>query len=232
MLNEYISQAETKGHIVSKQYYDALIANEKSNISELKKEQADLIAERDKAVADGKIEKYSEEWYSMCNEIDATTQAIEEGSTALLEYARAMREIDWSIFDKIQERVSDVSSESEFLIELMSNEKLFEDDGKLTGQGVATMGLHALNHNTAMYQADNYGKEIAELDEQIKNDPYDQELINRRQELIELQRESILEAENQKNAIKDLVEQGIELELSALDEKIQKYEEAIDSQKD
>lgn len=62
MLNEYISQAEERGHIVSKKYYQALIDNEKSNIAELKKEQADLIAARDEAVNSGTIVKYSEEW--------------------------------------------------------------------------------------------------------------------------------------------------------------------------
>ena len=232
MLNEYISQAEEQGHIVSKKYYQALINNEKQNISQLKKEQDDLIKARDEAVNSGKIAENSEEWYKMCAEIDSVTQSIEESTTALLEFDNAIREIDWSVFDLIQERISGVASESEFLIELMSNDKLFDDNGKLTGQGVSTMGLHALNYNAAMYQSDEYGKEIAKLNSQIAEDPYDQELINRRNELIELQRESILEAENQKNAIKDLVEEGINLELDALEEKINLYQESLDSQKD
>ena len=232
MLNEYISQAEEQGYIVSKKYYDALIVNEKSNIAELKKEQADLIAARDEAVESGTITRYSEEWYNMCSEIDATTQAIEEGSTAILEYARAIEEIDWSIFDLIQERISAVSEEADFLIELMSNKKLFDDDGKLTSQGLATMGLHAQNVNAHMYQADEYGAEVTKLNKQIANDPYDQELINRRNELLELQRESILAAEDEKNAIRDMVEEGINLELDALQERIDKYNESIDAAKD
>lgn len=232
MLNEYISQAEEKGYIVSKKYYQALVDNEKSNIAELKKEQADLIEARDEAVASGTITRYSEEWYNMCSEVDATTQAIEEGSTALLEYARAMEEIDWSIFDLIQERISAVSEEADFLIELMSNKKLFEDDGKLTSQGLATVGLHASSYNTNMYQADLAGEEAEKLRKQLESDPYDTTLEERYREMIALQREYILAAEDSKNAIADMVENGIELELQALDEKIQKYEEALDSQKD
>jgi len=232
MLNEYISQAEEQGYIVSKKYYQALVDNEKSNIAELKKEQADLIAERDNAVAEGKITKGSEAWLEQCKAIDEVTQSIESGQTALLEYARAMEEIDWSIFDLIQERISDITAESEFLIELMSNKDLFDDNGKFTEQGVATVGLHALNYNTAMYAADDYQNEINKLDKQIAKDPYDQELINRRRELVELQRESILEAENQKNAIKDLVEEGINLELDALQERIDLHNEELDSMKD
>ena len=168
----------------------------------------------------------------MCAEIDSVTQAIEEGETSLLSYARAMEEIDWSIFDLIQERISSVSDEADFLIELMSNEKLFDDSGKLTSQGLATMGLHAQNYNTKMYAADEYGAEVAKLDAQIKKDPYDQELINRRNELLELQRESILAAEDEKNSIRDLVEEGIDIELDALQERIDKYNESIEAAKD
>lgn len=232
MLNEYISQAEEQGYIVSKKYYQALINNEKSNIDELKREQADLIAARDEAVESGTIVKGSEAWLEQCAAIDEVTQAIEESATALLEFDNAMRDIDWQIFDLIQERISGVAEEADFLIELMSNKKLFEDDGKLTSQGLATMGLHAQNYNTHMYVADEYGAEVAKLNKQIAEDPYDQELINRRNEMLELQRESILAAEDEKNAIRDMVEEGIEFELDALQELIDKKNEELESEKD
>ena len=232
MLNEYISQAEEQGFIISKKYYESLIENEKAGIEELKREQAELIAERDNAVAEGKIVKGSEEWYKQCAAIDEVTQSIEESTTALLEFDNSIRDINWQIFDLIEERISDITEEADFLIELMSNEKLFEDDGKLTSQGLATMALHGQNYNTYMYQADDYGAEVAKLDKQIANDPYDQELINRRNELLELQRESILAAEDEKEAIRDMVEEGINLELDALQELIDKKNEELESERD
>ena len=127
---------------------------------------------------------------------------------------------------------NNVTAEADFLINLMSNDKLFDDNGKLTDKGMATMGLHGQNYNTYMYQADDYGKEVAEIDKQIAKDPYDQELINRRRELIELQREAILNAEDEKQAIRDLVEEGINLELDALQERIDLHNEELDSIKD
>lgn len=232
MLNEYISQAEEQGYIVSKKYYEALVTNEKQNINALKQEQAELIKTRDEAVASGKITKNSEAWLEQCAAIDEITQAIEESTTALLEFDNAMREIDWSVFDLIQERISDITEESDFLIELMSNKDLFDDSGKFTSQGLATLGLHAQNVNTHMYAADTYGEEVAKLDAQIAKDPYDQELINRRNELLELQRESILAAEQEKDAIKDLVENGIEEQLNSLQELIDKKNEALESERD
>ena len=232
MLNEYISQAEARGNIVSKEYYKALTDNEEDRIDALKEKQSALIAARDEAVASGKIEEGSEEWYNMCAEIDATTQAIEEGETSLLSYAKTMREIDWSNFDLLQEKISAVTEESDFLIDLMSNKKLYEDDGKLTSEGLATMGLHAQNYNTHMYQADSYGEEVDRLDKEIEKDPYNQDLINRRNELIKLQRESILAAEDEKESIRGMVEEGISLELDALQELIDKKNEALQSEKD
>lgn len=132
----------------------------------------------------------------------------------------------------IQEQISNITKESDFLIDLMSNKKLYEDNGQLTDEGKATMGLHGQNYETYMYQADAYADEIAKLDEQIASDPYDQELIKRRQELIELQQESILAAEDEKDAIRDMVEEGIQKELDSLQDLIDKRNEALDSQKE
>lgn len=234
MLNEYIAQSEAQGHIVSTKYYDALIDNEKKSIAELQKEQIALIEKRNEAVANG-VSRDSQDFLDMCAEIDAVTQSIEEGTTAIIEYNNAIRDIEWQQFDLIQERISDITAESEFLIELMSNKKLFDDNGKFTEQGTATVGLHALNYNTAMYQADDYGAQIAEMDRQIasgKLDGNSKEVIDRRRELVELQRESILAAEGEKDAIRDLVEEGINLELDALQEKIDLHNKELDSMKD
>lgn len=231
MLNEYISQAEAKGQIVSKNYYNSLISNEKSRIAKLKEEQADLIKARDEAVANNEFDKYSEDWHRMCAEIDSVTQAIEEGTTSIIEYNNAIRDIEWEKFDLIQQRITDVTDEADFLIELMSNKKLYEDDGKLTSQGLATMGLHGQNYNTYMYQSDDYAKEIAKIDKQLAKG-YSKELEDRRRELIGLHRDMILAAEDEKNAIRDMVEEGINLELDALQEKIDLYNEALESQKD
>ena len=132
----------------------------------------------------------------------------------------------------MQEKLSQVTSESDFLIDLLSNDKLYDDRGQLTNEGMSTMGLHGQNYNTYMYQADKYAEEMLEINKQLAEDPYNQDLINRRQELLELQQDSILAAESEKQAIVDMVEEGIKLELDALQELIDSYTEALDSQKD
>lgn len=97
---------------------------------------------------------------------------------------------------------------------------------------MATMGLHGQNYNVYMAQADQYAQEILKINEQIANDPYNTELIARREELLKLQQDSIKSAEDEKQAIVDMVEEGIERELDALKELIDTYTEALDSTKD
>lgn len=232
MLDEFINQSEAQGWLVSQKYYEALSKNTQSNIAELEKKRAEMTAEMNAAVDSGKIAKGSEAWYEMVNSIDEVTLAIEQGNTELLEFKKTMRELDFEIFDLIQDRISNVTKESDFLIDIMSNKKLYDDKGQLTDEGQATMGLHGQNYNSYMYQADAYRKELEKLDAEIAKDPYNQDLINRRQELLELQQESILNAEQEKDEIKSLVEEGIQLELDSLDKLIEKRNDALSSAKD
>ena len=56
-----------------------------------------------------------------------------------------------------------------------------------------------------MNQADEYAKAIDELNKAIAANPNDKDLLDRRQELYDAQREAIKNAESEKNAIKDLM---------------------------
>lgn len=232
MLDEFISQSEARGYITSQKYYEALSKNTNDRISELKKQRDEMTAEMNAAVDSGAIEKYSQSWYEMVNAIDDVTLEIESANTELLEFKKTMRELDWEVFELIQDRISGITEESDFLIDLMSNKKLYDDKGQLTDEGQASMGLHGVNYNVYMAQADEYAKKVAELNAQIAKDPYNQDLINKRDEYLEAQRESILNAEDEKDAIRDMVEEGINLELDALQELIDRRNDAIDSAKE
>ena len=168
----------------------------------------------------------------MQQEINDVDEAIQSANTSIIEYGNSIRNIKWEVFDKLQDKISGITDESDFLIDLMSNDKLFDDKGNITEQGKASMGLHGVNYNTYMSQADQYRKEMEAIQAEIAKDPYNQELIDRRKELLELQQESITAAENEKEAIKDLVEEGIDKQLESLQDLIDKQGEMLDSQKD
>lgn len=232
MLDEYISQSEERGYIVSIKYYEELKKRERDSILKLEEERNDMQAALDNAIQSGTIAQYSEAWWEMKNSIDDVTLSIEEGHTALIEFDNAIRDINWGIFDLMQGRMSRVSKESDFLISLFETNKLYKESGQLTNEGLSTMGSHAVNYNVYMSQADKYAREISKLESEINNDPFNQTLIDRKHELIDLQQEMILNAESEKNAIVDMVREGIELELNSLNELIDTYNEALDAEKD
>lgn len=232
MIEQSITDTETHGYIVSKNYYNALAENEKEQIKNLTDRRKSMLNALNDAVKNGKIVRGSTGWNEMVTEINEVTQSIAEANTKLVEYSNNMRDIDWSIFDLLETRISYIADEADFLIKLMDNSKLFDDNGQLTNTGMATMGMHAQDYNVYMSQAQKYAEEIQRINKDIAEDPYNQTIVNRRQELLGLQRDVILSAESEKNAIQDMVKQGIDLELDALKSLIDSYNDALESQKD
>lgn len=232
MLEGYVEQTEAQGYIVSTKYYDAMISNEQNKLSKLNKERQELINALNDAIVNGDIEEGSEAWYDMQKDINSVNEAIQEANTSIINFKNSIREIEWGIFDKIQDRISSITEEADFLTKIMSDEKMYDDNGNVTKHGTATYGLHGVNYNVYMSQADKYRKEMESIDKEISKDPYNQTLIERRKELLELQQESIIAAEDEKEAIVNLVKEGIEKQLESLDKLIDKYLDAINSQKE
>ena len=234
MLEGAIDITETSGYIVSTKYYDSLISNENEKINKLYAEREALVNSLNSALSSGKIDKYSESWYNMQDEIDSIDESIQDCNKSTIEWGNSIRQIQWDLFDKLQDRISKINDEADFLKELMSSEKMYDDKngGQITEYGKATFGLHGVKHNTLMAQADEYRKEMEKIDEQLKSDPFNQTLIDRRSELLKLQQESITSAKQEKDAIKDLVEDGINSQLDALQKLIDKYTDLLDTNKD
>lgn len=192
------------------------------------------------------IVKDSEQDKEFQKAIQEEIENRQELNTQLAEANNNMRQVDWDRFDYIQERISDISSEADFMIDLMAQRKdeLYQDRGhtdkvenanvagKFTDKGVAVMGLHGQNYNTYMAQANQYAEEIKKLNAEIAKDPNNTKLIDRRKELLEAQRDNIKSAEDEKQAMADLIEDGINRQIDALGTLIDEYEDSIDSAKD
>lgn len=223
---------QAEGYKGSKVYYTALQKAEQESIATLKEELKSLISAYSEAMASGEIESGSSAWYDMQKAINGVKESIQDAELSLLQYEKSMRELDWEYFDYMEDRISNITDEADFLIDLMANRKLFDDKGQMTDTGMATMGLHGQNYNVDMAQADQYAKAIKELNAEIAKDPYNTDLIERRQELLELQRKSILAAEDEKQAMIDLVKDGIEAQLDSLKDLMDAYTDSLDSAKD
>ena len=232
MINKNISMAQAHGYLDNVTYYSDLIANTTNEVATLELELSELNRYFNEAMATEEIDEYSEAWYEMKQAIADTEEALADANIQLVEYKNTMREIQWNAFDYAMGRVSQIGEEAQFLINLMSNDNLFQDNGQFNDLGEATAGMHVVNYDSYMAQADEYAKEIQKIEREMAGDPYNSKLIERREELLSLQRQNILSAESEKNAIKDLVSQGIQMELTSLQDLIDAYVDALDSAKD
>lgn len=235
LANEYnhaLEMAEAKGYQTSAQYYEMLRGIEEENVSLLKEEYDSLMNSMSTALSSGEIEEGSQAYYDMTEQINGVAEAIQEAELNIVEFNNSIRETQWEQFDYLQDRITKVSDEIEFMNELMSNSDMFTDKGKFTDTGMATLGMYGMNYNTLMRQADDYAEEIKKINEEIADDPANTKLIERKDELLEKQRELILAAESEKQAIKDLVSDGIQAEIDSLKELADSYIAALESQKD
>lgn len=230
--NNGIDDIETRGYLATTKYYEELRKVEQKNIELRKEELADLTTAMSQAVNSGYIKEGSEQWYDFQQRINDVKESIQESETSMIDFANSIRETKWDHFDYLQEQISNITKEADFMIDLLSHSNLYEDNGQFNELGSATLGLHGQNYNVYMAQADKYAEEIKRLNEEIANDPNNTKLLDRKEDLLEAQRDAILAAEDEKDAIVDLVRDGIELELDALKELIDKYEDSLDSAKD
>lgn len=226
-----IKKLDEQGYMANLQYYAGLKSVQQQNITLLERQAKALQQSLDEAVSNGDIQQYSKEWYSAKQAIDDVNSSIDEGKIKLIEYGNTMREIEWGYFDYLQDRISQVTSEADFLIDVMSNSKLFDDNGNITAKGKSSIGLHAQNHNIYLAQAQQYATEIKSINKLLADDTNNKKLIERREELLKLQQQSIQATQKEKKAIVDLVKEGIDLQLKSLKKLIDEYKSSLDNAK-
>ena len=232
MYEAYMDRMQTQGYNLSTKFYEAEIGQQQKIVDNLSQKYIAMKRNFAQAVQDGKIVEGTEEYYEMQNEIDQVAISLKEAQNKVVEFQASIRDLKWEQFDQLQDAIGRITSESDFLIDLMSHKDMYDKDGNMTEQGLATMGLHGVNYNTYMAQADKYKEEMLKISEELANDPNNQKLIDRKNELIDAQQQAILSAEDEKDSIKDLIQDGIDKQLDALDDLIDKYLETLRSQKD
>ena len=233
MMETLSDRAEKSGRLMSGYYAGIMRDTEEARINVLKREYNQLVTELEQATNSNTIAKWSEQWYEMCDSIDEVSQAIAEAENNIIEYQNTIREYKWERFDKTLDRIEQIADETEWLNELLEESKSFEEEtGRYTESGSARMGLFAIQYDTYLNESARYAAELKNIEKDITKDPYNQDLLDRRNELLEAQRDAISNALKERDAIKSLVEEGIEAQLNALQKLIDKYKEALQSQKD
>ena len=233
MINLNMELADLQGYMASGVWYEYLIKNAEEELALLQQEKQVLQEKLDAAVDSGYVEVYSEAWYEMQNQINEVDEEILQTTIDIQKFKNEIRQIEWDRFDYMQEQIGTLNDEFEFLIKLIENsEDLIDDYGNFTDYGWTSISLYQKQFETYAKLVNNYRKEIADLDADFASDSLNKDYIERRQQLLETEREYILSQQEAKNAIIDLIRDAYDQQLEKLQEIIDKKKESLQAEKD
>lgn len=221
------SLIEAKGYKMTASLYEAMIGNYEAQISMMQEERSAL----EEAMNSADVEYGSEAWMDMYNQILNVDNAIQDATVSIAELNNELRQLKWDKFNDIQNGIQEIIDEADFLYELLESNNLTDDYG-LNDNGIAAQGLLAEKYNLYMAMADKYAEEVKNIDAQLASDPNNVNLLERRQELLKAQREAILNANDEKKAISDLIEESYSKLGDTLSDLISKYKDFMKTIRD
>lgn len=256
-LQNKVDLDEAMGLITSPAYYEAMMENSGKKIEYWSPLLEDMQAEFNDAVKSGKIEVGSIEWYEQLAKLYEVQAEIDAATIELEEFQNAINDIYWDNFDQLINRIDYLKDETQSLIDLMNHEDMVTkpegrtyeggtveywtaDDVQWTEEGLASLGLYAQQMEIAQYESEQYAEAINDLTEDYNNGLYSEnEYYEKLNELTSAQYDCIESYYDAQDAIKDLnetridsIKEGIEKEIDAYSELIEKTKEQLSAEKD
>lgn len=228
----YIDKLDEAGRLSSKVALSTQGYKEKQRLQQLEKEYAVLRKRMEEAVESGKIKKYSEAWYEMLQTLNEVSSSIEEAEKNVISFANAMREVDWTRWEKMHDTVGGLVDELEFLHGLIREDDMFDEKGDLTNSGITSYALLAQQYDTYRAETEEYAKEIKDIKDQLDKDPNNLILVDKLKELYGAYQDVTDGAEKAKDAIIDQTEDGFKKQIEYVKDLIDDYEKLLDAQKD
>lgn len=229
------------GERLSENFYKELMKDSKKQIEDLNNKRASLQDILDNAVKSGDVQVGSDDWYEMVNSIYDVDDAILECKKDIEGFQNSINDLYWDNLDKLIDRIDNIDSELSHLYNLVSDEeKVVDEFGNWTKDGVTALGLLAQQLEVANFKVDQYGDAIARLEKDYAAGLYSTDEYNEKlAELKENQWDAIEAQESAKKSIIDLnktriqaVKDGMQKEIDAYSELIDKKKEEINLQKE
>lgn len=223
-----LSIAEAKGQLIGEAYYTRQANAVKSDMK-LKQEEAGKLAKKLSTIKFG-----SDEWYEAQEALNGVHESIQQDEQELAEFQKSINELKFDRFDELLNKLGDITDETDFLIDMLDSDNLFDSDtGMITDDGITAIGLTAQNYDTYLAEAQKYKDAIADLNEmynegKIGLNDYNSKL----REYQQGQRDSIKSANEAKKSLVAYVKQGLDAQNDALEEAISKKKELLETEKD
>lgn len=220
--------AEAKGQLIGEAYYTRQANAVKSDMK-LKQEEAGKLAKKLSTIKFG-----SNEWYEAQEALNGVYEAIQQDEQELAEFQKSINQLKFDRFDELLNKLGDITDETDFLIDMLDSDNLFDSDtGMITQDGITAIGLTAQNYDTYLAEAQKYKDAIADLNEMYKNGEisltdYNSQLGTYQQG----QRDSIKSANEAKKSLVAYVKQGLDAQNDALSDAIDKKKKLLETEKD
>lgn len=149
------------------------------------------------------------------------------------EFDNELLNIHTEVFNRIQDRFSDLSSEITNIIDLFDGMEVSDDKGIWSKEGIAQLGLLAQQYELAQHQVQQYNDEIEELKAQYAAGKYSTtEYMDKLSQLSKEQWDAVNATEAAKDAILKLNEARVEAQIEGIEKEIDAYDELTQSQID
>lgn len=222
------------GERLSENFYNELMKDSKKQIEDLNNKRASLQGILDNAVKSGDVQVGSDDWYEMVNAIFDVDDAILECKKDIEGFQNSINDLYWDNLDKLIDRIDNVDSELSHLYNLVSDEeKVVDDAGNWTKDGVTALGLLAQQLEVANFKVEQYGEAIARLEKDYAAGLYSTDEYNEKlAELKENQWGAIEAQESAKKSLIDLNKTRIQAVKDGMQKEIDAYSKLIDRKKE
>ena len=234
ILDKLVDYAETKGRIISKSYYEAMLQNENENNKLLVQQRDQMVSELNNMLNSSSVSQDSEALNDLKQKINEVNGSIVESNKSIQEFYNNIRQVDWDLFDLVQDKITGIADEIEFVQSLLEDRDNLTDghlNRGLTNEGLAQLGNYASKYNIYMSQAEKYASEIKKIEADIAKDPANKDLIDRKEELVKAQRDVILSANDERKSMISLARDAYDAMLEVLQKLIDKRKEYLDNEK-
>lgn len=205
-----LDKLDLNGMFANSSYYNDMVDLTRKKITSL------LSQEKELQSILNTMTSGTEAYDTMFAELMDIRNQIAELENECIEFNNNIRDLDWEIFDFFENSISRIREEFDFLKDLLSDKDMFDDNGNMTKYADATMGLHFANIETYKKQAQDYYEEMQELQQRLVNGA-GQDVLEQFREMEDLHRDIISNIRGEEQAVLDLVSQGYEEQISALE---------------
>lgn len=232
LIDKQISLIEESGNLVGEAFYRTQKTQTEKQLSDMQNARNALVAELQKGLSEGTIERGTDEWIEEIKLITDCESAILDAKQAIEEYDNAILAIHTDTFDRLIDKFDDLNDELSDIAAFFDDEKVGDKFGNWSEAGQAQAGLLAQQYELAQNKVKKYADEINWLNGQYNAGKYSAtEYAEQLAELMDAMRESAKDAESAKEAMLDLNKARVDIVIDGINEEIEAYSDLISKEK-